>query len=89
MVYVAIFIHTAEPKSVASIIPMKTFASVTLLASIIPPLIVFTTSPPAIIAPPASNIAAIIIAPPMVIALAHTAGHILFATSFAPMFKAI
>lgn len=49
------------------------------------PLIVFTTSQPAIIAPLASNIAAIIIAPPILIALAPTAGHILFATSLAPI----
>jgi hypothetical protein len=50
---------------------------------------VFTTSQPAIIAPDASKIAAITIAQPSVIAFAPTAGHILFATSFAPIFIAI
>lgn len=52
------------------------------------PLIVFTTSHPAIIAPAASNIPAMRIAQPIVIAFAHTAGHMLFATSFAPIFTA-
>jgi hypothetical protein len=52
----------------------------------IPPLMVFTTSHPAIIAHPASKIAAIRIAHPIVIAFAPTAGPILFATSFAPIF---
>lgn len=55
----------------------------------IQPLMVFTTSHPAIIAPDASKIAAIIMAHPRVRALEPTAGHILFATSFAPIFIAI
>ena len=59
--------------------------SVTPDASMIHPLIVFTTSPQAIIAPLASNIAAMIMAHPIVIAFAPTAGHILLATSFAPI----
>ena len=45
--------------------------------------IVDTTSHPAIIAQLASNIAAIIIAHVIVSTFAHTAGHMLFATSFA------
>lgn len=81
-------IHTADQKSVASMIEINTEGLSTVLASIIPPFIVFTTSPHAIMAPLASNIAAIIIAPPMVIALDQTAGPILFATSFAPIFIA-
>ena len=88
-VYVATLIHTAEPKSVASIIPINTLISVTALASMIPHLIVFTTSPPAIIAPLASKIAAIIIAHHIVMARDPTAGPMLFATSFAPMLRAI
>jgi hypothetical protein len=59
--------------------------SVTPDASIMPPLIVFTTSPPAMIAHPASNIAAMMIAPPIVIAFDPTAGHMLLATSLAPI----
>ena len=84
----AILIQSAEPKSVASIIPINTFGSSIILALIIPPLIVFTTSPQAIIAPEASNIPARIIAPQILIAFAQTAGPILFATSFAPIFIA-
>jgi hypothetical protein len=49
-------------------------------------LIVFTTSHPAINTQAASNIAAIIIAQVIVIALDHTAGHILLATSLAHIF---
>jgi hypothetical protein len=52
------------------------------------PLMVFTTSHPAMIAHPASNIAAIRIAQPIVIVFDPTAGHILFATSFAPILMA-
>jgi hypothetical protein len=81
-------IQTAEPSRVANIIETYIAGSVTSDTSIIPPLIVFTTSPPAIIAPLASNIAAIIIAQPIVIAFEPTAGPILLATSFAPMFMA-
>ena len=82
-------IQRADPKSVASIIAINTFASVTPEASMIHHLIVLTTSPPAIIAPPASNMAAMMIAHPIVIAFDPTAGHILFATSFAPILSAI
>lgn len=70
-------------------IAINTFGSVTHDASIIPHLIVFTTSHPAMIAQAASNIAAITIAHPIVIAFDQTAGHILFATSFAPILRAI
>jgi hypothetical protein len=51
--------------------------------------IVFTTSPPARIAPAASQIAAMTSAAPSGSARLPTAGPMLFATSFAPMFKAM
>jgi hypothetical protein len=51
--------------------------------------IVSTTSQPAIKAQLASKIIAITIAQPRLIAFAQTAGHILFATSFAHRFIAI
>jgi hypothetical protein len=56
---------------------------------IIHDLIVSTTSQPAIIAPDASNIAAINNAHQIVNAFDQTAGHILFAISFAHRFKAM
>ncbi len=87
--YVAIFIQRAAHKSVAVIININSCGFVIIDESMIQPLIVFTTSHPAIIAQDASNIAAIIIAPVNVKALAHTAGHMLFATSFAQIFIAI
>jgi hypothetical protein len=59
------------------------------LGSMIHFFIVFTTSPPAMSAPLASKKAAITIAHQSVIALAQTAGPILFATSFAQIFIAI
>lgn len=84
-VYVAMLIQTAEPKRVASMIPINIFGSGTAETSMIPPLIVSATSPPAMIAPAASKIHAIRIAPAIVIAPEPTAGPILLATSFAPI----
>jgi len=83
------FIHREAQSRVASIIAKNCVVSFIVLPSIIHFLIVSTTSPQAIIAQAASNIAAIIMAKPKVNAFDQTAGHILFATSFAHMFTAI
>jgi hypothetical protein len=86
---VAILIHIAAHIRVAIIIARYTLGSVIRLGSMIHFLIVLTTSQPAIRAQLASNIAAITIAQPSVRAFDPTAGHMLFATSFAPIFMAI
>src|SRR5574344_55166 len=86
---VAKFNQTAPARSPAVIAQINEFLSAIKFGSIIPLLIVFTTSPPAIIAPALSNIPAIIIAPVKVKAFAPTDGPTLFATSFAPIFKAM
>ena len=59
------------------------------LGSMMPPLMVPTTSPPATMAPSASKTAATQMAQPMVMAPEPTAGPMLLATSFAPMFMAM
>jgi len=74
---------------VASIIEIDLVVSVISSWFIIHDLIVSTTSHHAKIAPDASAIAANIIAHVNVNALLQTAGHILFATSFAQRFAAI
>jgi len=86
---VATFNHNAAPSKVANIIFINSFELQIISLSIIHDLIVSTTSQPAINAHAASNIAAIIIAAHIVRAFDQTAGHILFATSFAHKFKAM
>ena len=87
--HVARFSHKAEASSAAIIAQTKTCPLPSASGAMIPPEMVETTSPPAISAPAVSQIAAISSAPPMVSALAPTAGPMLLATSFAPMFSAI
>ena len=86
---VAKFIHKAAESNAAIIAQINSSTDCMLVGAMIPLAIVETTSPPAINAPALSNIAAINIAPAIVSALAPTAGPMLLATSFAPMFKAI
>jgi hypothetical protein len=87
---VAIFTQRAAPKRVESIIAINSVEPASIILEfIIHPLIVSTTSQPAIKAQLASNITASTIAHPRVKALLQTAGHILFATSFAHKLIAI
>ena len=86
---VAKLTQSADEISAAIIAQMKTSWPATLSGLMIPLEMVETTSPPAKSAPAVSHTAAIAIAPPMVSALAPTAGPMLLATSFAPMFTAI
>ena len=87
--HVAKLTHSADEIRAAIIAQMKISLSDTEDGSMIPLEIVETTSPPASNAPAVSHTAAIAIAPPIVRAFAPTAGPMLFATSFAPMFTAI
>jgi hypothetical protein len=87
--YVAKFSHNAAASNAASIAKMNIDGSEKLEISIIHFLIVFTTSQPAITAQENSHIAAINNAHFILIALLHTAGPTLFATSFAHIFIAI
>ena len=86
---VARFTHKAADKSAAIIAQMNVSGVPMLSGAIMPLAMVETTSPPAINAPADSKTTAIAMAPPIVSALAPTAGPILLATSFAPMFNAI
>ena len=88
-IQVARFTHKAADKTAANIAQMNIAAVCMLSGAMIPLAMVDTTSPPASRAPALSKMAAIAIAPPIVRALAPTAGPILLATSFAPMFSAI
>ena len=87
--HVARLTQSAEEISAAIIAQTKMRGSAIPAGSMIPREIVETTSPPASSAPALSKMAAITIAPPMVSALAPTAGPMLLATSFAPIFSAM
>ena len=86
---VARLIHRDAHTRVAIIILKKTFGSSIRSAFIIHHLIVSTTSHQAMMAPLASAIIANVIAHASVSAFDHTAGHILFAISFAHIFIAM
>jgi hypothetical protein len=86
---VARLIQREAHTSVAIIILKNIFGFSISSDFIIHHLIVSTTSHQAIIAPLASAIIARMIAHARVSAFDHTAGHILLAMSFAPMFMAI
>src|SRR6056300_148724 len=87
--HVAILTHNAADSRAAIIAQINTSTDCMLDGAMMPLAMVDTTSPPAINAPALSNMAAIAMAPAMVRAFAPTAGPILFATSFAPIFSAI
>ncbi len=88
-IQVARLIHSAPANRAENIAQTKTPGWATASGATIPREMVDTTSPPASSAPAVSQIAAMIRALPMVMARAPTAGPILLATSFAPMFSAI
>ena len=87
--YVARLTQRADAKRADIMAQMKVWLSFTKDGLMIPFAMVLTTSPPAKRAPALSKTAAIIRAPNMVSALEPTAGPTLFATSFAPMFRAM
>ena len=87
--HVAKFTQSAADKSAANIAQIKMPEVCMLSGAMMPFAMVDTTSPPASNAPMLSNTAAIAIAAPIDKAFAPTAGPMLLATSFAPMFNAM